>query len=66
MKKYYLIIFLLFFITETSASTKNQILKNLENIDNLAFDFEQNINGKTESGNCILKYPKIHLIQNRH
>ena len=59
MKKYYLIIFLSFFITETSASTKNQILKNLENIDNLAFDFEQNINGKTESGNCILKYPKM-------
>ena len=58
MKKYYLLIFLFFFMTDIYASTKNEILKNLKNINNLAFDFEQNIKGKIETGNCILQYPK--------
>ena len=31
---------------------------NLNNIQNLNFDFEQNINGKIETGNCIIEYPK--------
>jgi outer membrane lipoprotein-sorting protein len=45
-------------MTDIYASTKNEILKNLKNINNLAFDFEQNIKGKIETGNCILQYPK--------
>ena len=32
--------------------------KNLKNIENVSFNFEQNINGKTENGNCIIEYPK--------
>ena len=31
---------------------KNNIIKNLENIQNLSFNFEQNINGKIENGKC--------------
>jgi len=58
MKKYYLIIFIIFFVTESSASIKEKIILNLTNIDNFAFNFEQNINGKIEKGNCIIKYPK--------
>ena len=27
-------------------------------IENISFDFEQNINGKIENGNCIIEYPK--------
>ena len=58
MKKYYLIIFIFFPLTESVASIKNNIVKNLQNINNISFDFEQNINGKTENGNCIIEYPK--------
>lgn len=58
MKKYYLILFIFFPLTESVASIKNNIIKNLQNINNISFDFEQNINGKTEGGNCIIEYPK--------
>ena len=58
MKKLYLIIFILFFLTNLNASTKNELITNLKNINNLTFDFEQNVNGKVENGNCILEYPK--------
>jgi len=58
MKKYYLILFIFFPLTESVASIKNNIVKNLQNINNISFDFEQNINGKIEDGNCIIEYPK--------
>ena len=58
MKRFYLIIFILFFFTNLNASTKNKLITNLKNINNLTFDFEQNVNGKIENGNCILEYPK--------
>jgi len=58
MKKKILILFLIFTITEASASIKNKIIQNFKNINNLVFNFEQNINGKTENGSCILSYPK--------
>ena len=41
-----------------SASIKNNIIEKFINIENLTFDFEQNINGKIEKGNCTLEYPK--------
>ena len=58
MKKYYLILFIFFPLTESGASIKSNIIKNLQNINNISFDFEQNINGKIEDGNCIIEYPK--------
>ena len=58
MKKLLLIFLLTFSINEVSASEKNNIIKNLQDIKNISFNFEQNINGKTENGNCILEYPK--------
>ncbi len=58
MKRLYLIIFILFFLTNLNASTKNKLITNLKNINNLTFNFEQNVNGKVENGNCILEYPK--------
>ena len=58
MKKYFLILYFILTATEVSASVKNNIIKNLENINNLTFNFEQNINGKIEDGFCILEYPK--------
>ena len=58
MKKKLVLLFLLFSINETSASVKENIVKNLETTQNLTFNFEQNINGKTENGMCALAYPK--------
>ena len=58
MKKYYTLIIILLLITESRATTKDAIIENLKEIKNLEFNFEQNIKGKIEKGNCILQYPK--------
>jgi outer membrane lipoprotein-sorting protein len=58
MKKKIIILFLIFTISEASASIKEKIIKNLENTINLSFNFEQNINNKIENGKCTLSYPK--------
>jgi outer membrane lipoprotein-sorting protein len=58
MKIYSLILLLIFFSTKTFASNKENIIKNLELINNMSFKFEQNVNGKKESGMCTIKYPK--------
>ncbi len=51
-------LFLLFSIIEASANIKNEIIQNLEATNNLTFNFEQNVNGKTENGHCALSYSK--------
>ena len=56
--KFFIFLFLVFFITNANANYKNKIIKNLNNTKNLSFKFEQNINGKIENGNCIIQYPK--------
>ena len=56
MLKYFLIF--LIFISSTQASNKDKIIENLQNTENLNFEFEQNINGKIENGNCTIQYPK--------
>ena len=58
MKKYSVIIFFILLTNNTFASFKNNIIKNLSNIENISFEFEQNTNGKIENGECIIKYPK--------
>jgi len=58
MKKILLIFFIINFNNFSFGSIKENIINNLQNIDNLSFDFEQNINGKIEKGNCIIEYPK--------
>ena len=57
MKKY-LLIFLFFFYSTSFASIKENIIKSLNDINNLSFNFEQNINGKIEKGSCSIKYQK--------
>ena len=44
--------------SEVNANNKDQIINKLKNTSNLNFDFEQNINGKIELGNCTIQYPK--------
>ena len=58
MLKYFIIIFFLNFITSANADYKEKIINKLKNTYNINFDFEQNINGKIETGNCIIEYPK--------
>ena len=43
---------------QVNANNKDQIINKLKNTSNLNFDFEQNINGKIEFGNCTIQYPK--------
>ena len=44
--------------SEVNANNKDQIINKLKDTLNLNFDFEQNINGKIEFGNCTIQYPK--------
>ena len=58
MKKILFFILILSFNTNALASVKQNIINNLNNIENLNFKFEQNINDKIETGYCIIEYPK--------
>ena len=58
MKRVFLILLLINFNSVAFSSIKGNIIYNLSNTDNLSFNFEQNINGKIESGNCVIEYPK--------
>ena len=53
-----LIYIFLILISNAHSSNKDKIIENLQNTENLNFNFEQNINGKVETGNCTIKYPK--------
>ena len=51
-------LFLLLSIVEASANVKEMIVQNLKTTNNLTFNFEQNVNGKSENGYCALLYPQ--------
>ncbi len=54
----YIIFISLLFISYAEADYKKKIIENLNNTLNLNFEFEQNINGKIDNGNCTIEYPK--------
>ena len=58
MLRSFLIFFFIIFTTYSSAEVKFKIIQNLKESNNLDFNFEQNINGKIEKGNCTVEYPK--------
>ena len=58
MFKYLFIYIFFILISNAHSSNKDKIIENLQNIENLNFNFEQNINGKVEIGSCTIKYPK--------
>tara|TARA_Y100000591_G_scaffold192146_1_gene166146 strand:+ start:48 stop:593 length:546 start_codon:yes stop_codon:yes gene_type:complete len=58
MKTLLIFFFITFYFSTATASVKENIIKNLNKIQNLNFNFEQNINGKIETGNCTIEYPK--------
>ena len=58
MLRLFSIFFYLIISFNSNAEIKDRIIQNLKNTDNLDFTFEQNINGKIESGSCTIEYPK--------
>ena len=50
MKKILFLFFLINFNNIALSSIKENVINNLINTDNLSFKFEQNINGKVETG----------------
>ena len=58
MFKYISILIFFVLISNSKAEIKEKIIENLQNVENLEFKFEQNINGKIENGICTIKYPK--------
>ena len=58
MLKFISLIFLFSLSNQVYANNKDQIINKLKNTSNLNFDFEQNINGEVELGNCTIQYPK--------
>ena len=58
MKKIFFLTMFILFSSKTLATIKNDIFQNLDDIKNITFNFEQNINGKIENGNCTIQYPK--------
>jgi len=58
MIRYLLVFIFLILVSNAQADNKTEIIENLQKILNLNFNFEQNINGKIENGNCTIQYPK--------
>ena len=58
MFNYFFILIFLILVSNSQAENKEKIIENLQNIQNINFEFEQNINGKIETGNCTINYPK--------
>ena len=58
MFRYILILIFFVLISNSKAEIKEKIIENFQNIENLEFKFEQNVNGKIENGICKIKYPK--------
>ena len=58
MLRILLLVFLVSLSNQVNANNKDQIINKLKGTLNLNFDFEQNINGKIEFGNCTIHYPK--------
>ena len=54
----FIILFSLLLISCANADNKKKIIENLNNTFNFNFEFEQNINGKIENGNCTIEYPR--------
>ena len=57
MKLFLISLILLFLlISRANSDVTNEVIKTLENSNNYNFKFIQNINGKKETGNCILVF----------
>ena len=62
-KKYYLLFKVLiifsFLTNSVYAELKDELIKKIQDTNTLSFKFKQNIANKIETGDCIIKYPKL-------
>ena len=56
------LLLLLSLINQAKAENKTKIISKFEKINNMSFEFKQNINGRIEDGKCIIKYPKKSIV----
>ena len=56
MRTIFLILIIFFISTQKHAYTEPKIIKKISEIKNFTFDFEQLINDKKETGNCIISF----------
>ena len=57
VKFYKIFTILILLSVNLSASEKDQIITQLNNLNSLKFTFEQTVNDKTEKGSCLLEFP---------
>jgi len=57
VKYFKIFIFFILLSANLSASEKDQIVTQLNNLNSLEFTFNQIINDKTEKGSCLLEFP---------
>ena len=57
VKYFKIFIFFILLSANLSASEKDQIIKQLNDLNSLEFTFDQIINDKTEKGSCLLEFP---------
>ncbi len=56
-KKFFLVLFIILFSSNLSASQKDQIVDLLNKLNSLEFTFNQMVNEKIENGSCLLEFP---------
>ena len=56
MRTIFLILIIFFILAQKNAYTEPKIIKKISEIENFTFDFEQLINDKKETGNCIISF----------
>ena len=56
MRTIFLILIIFFILAQKYAYTEPKIIKKISEIENFTFDFEQLINDKKETGNCIISF----------
>ena len=56
-RKFFLVLLFISFSFNLSASEKDQILTQLNNLNSLEFTFDQLVNEKLEKGSCLLEFP---------
>ena len=56
MRTIFLILFFFLIFFQKQAFTEPKIIKKISETENFAFDFEQLINDKKETGNCIISF----------
>ncbi len=57
LRKVFLVLLFISFSFNLSASEKDQILTQLNNLNSLEFTFDQLVNEKLEKGSCLLEFP---------